>query len=227
MGEMASAMAHELKQPLAAINYFASACANLVTSGGADDGKQIDYLNDIREQSLRAGKIISRLRDFVRKREPHHAPVDIGELIRETVGFVMPQAHEKRIKIRLQLDDRLPPVAADRIQIEQVILNLVRNAMEAVDGDESAQQQVLIQTAVSNDYLEVSVSDTGPPLSRDVIERAFERFFTTKAKGMGLGLPISRSIIEAHGGRLGIKANPGRGATVWFTLPVAQEGEPE
>ena len=99
--------------------------------------------------------------------------------------------------------------------------------MEAVDVDENGERQVLIRTSVSNDYLEVSVSDTGPPLTKSVIERAFERFFTTKAKGMGLGLPISRSIIEAHGGRLGIKANPGRGATVWFTLPVTQEGEPE
>ena len=219
MGEMASALAHELNQPLAAIVNYAQGCVRRLRSDAVNPQELTPALEQIVAQGERSGEIIRRLRNFMSKREPKRSHVDINDVIKEAADLASLEARHKNITLRFELDQHLTPVYVDVIQIEQVVLNLVRNAMESISNAECDKREVLIRTETKfKGAIEVEVQDSGPGLPDNQIDHIFEAFFTTKPGGMGMGLSISRSIIEAHGGQLFAKKNAGGGAVFAFTL---------
>jgi len=221
IGEMASGLAHELNQPLCAILSCSDLCLRTIKTQNAD--KLTENLETIATQAEKAGGIIRRLKDFIQKRQPHRSTININNLIREVVGFVGSDLRHNEIKVDSKLDEQIPMVLADSIQIEQVLLNLIRNAIEAMDSVSSQHRRLIIQTLVhANNAIEVAVCDTGVGLPSEFIDQIFNSFFTTKPDGLGIGLSISYSIIEAHEGQLWVTANSDCGSTFRFTLPVTQ-----
>ncbi len=223
MGEMASTLAHELNQPLAAIASYNTGCLNLLANGQAQPEDLRSALEKISTQAQRAGKIIRRVHDFVRKSEPKRAPCQLGDVIEDCIGFIEAEARKHHVRIECDTPPELP-VLADRLLLEQVLLNLMRNGMEAMAGTPPAHRVLRIGIASSASELCISVSDNGcgiPPEARD---KLFIAFFTTKPEGMGIGLSICRSIIEFHRGRLWTEDNPhsptGSGTIFRFTLPL-------
>jgi len=221
MGEMATGLAHELNQPLFAIINYTQGCLKRIESGSGSPAELVKVLRQVTLQAGRAGDIIRRLRNFVGKQESQLSTVDINDVVREAVQFLTPEARGPRLTIDLDLAEGLPEIEADMIQIEQVLLNLLRNACEALREIEEWPRRILVRTQLGDrGMIDVAIRDTGPGLSPAVSERLFQPFFTTKAEGMGLGLSISKSIIEAHGGRLWATPNPDRGVTFRFSLPA-------
>jgi len=221
MGEMAAGIAHEINQPLSAIVSFAGACLRILRSGQAEPAVLERALEQIVAQGERAGGIIRRMRDFVRKRPTERVPVDVNATVREVLALLEHLVRRHRIRIRLELDERLPEVTGDPVQIEQVTLNLVRNAIEAMAEADSGGGELAIRTSADGrDVIEVIVADTGRGVDPEHEERLFEPFFSTKPSGMGIGLALTRSIVEAHGGRLGARRNPEGGMTFQFSLPI-------
>jgi len=224
MGEMAAGLAHELNQPLGAISTFAEGAVRLIESGSAESDDLHAAMTEVSEQARRAGRIIHRLRAFVANGAPQKQGCDMRQLVAEVVDLVIMDIRHDQIAFRMDLADDLPPVHADRIQIQQVLLNLMRNAIEALGGSPIGQRRLEVgASAAVGGMLEVAVSDTGPPCAPEQIARFFDAFFTTKDSGIGMGLSISRSIIEAHGGHLWAVPNRDRGLTFRFTLPTADE----
>ncbi|MHC4264698.1 MAG: PAS domain S-box protein [Planctomycetota bacterium] len=223
MGEMSTGMAHELNQPLCAVLNYAQACSRLVKDNEQLNSEKLDdALEQIITQTTRAGEIIRRIRQLVGKREPEVMPVDMNNIVREVLDMETSEAGQKHIELQTQLDEHLPSVLADRIEIEQVILNLVRNAFEAMSNTESDERRLTIQTTKTNENkIMIAVRDNGRGLSPDETEKVFDSFFTTSSKGLGIGLSISRTIVEAHKGHLWAESNPDRGATFKFTLPIS------
>ncbi len=224
MGEMATGIAHELNQPLTAVANYASVCQQIIHSVDKPPSTFSEALEGIQSQTMRAAEIIRRLRDFVRKKGPEMSYVNLNELVNDVVGFVLTDAHKLSVDLKLQLDDQLPLVYADSIQIEQVLLNLARNSMEAMDSADSKTRELIIRTFVNNEKIvQANVADTGPGMDADILNHIFDPFFSTKeGAGMGMGLSISRSIVEAHGGRLTADSSASQGATFCFTLPVSR-----
>jgi two-component system sensor kinase FixL len=224
MGEMAAGLAHEINQPLSAIVSYARGCTRRLKSGMAAAGALLEPIEEIAAQAMRADEIVQRLLLFVRKQKPARELERIDVLVREVVQLVAGEARKRGVRIVLDLAADLPRVLVDRIQIEQVVLNLVRNGIEAMQT--SADDRVLqIETRAADDgAVEVAVRDSGEGLTPELADRVFEPFFTTKRAGLGMGLAISRSIVRAHGGRISASRNPDRGATFRFTLPAAQGG---
>lgn len=225
MGEMASGIAHELNQPLTAIANYASASQRFIQSEGCDAKRLQEPLENIRKQAVRASEIIRRLREFVRKQQPNKTNADLYELIHEGLVLIRGEAARQQVPILLELDDHMPDVSADKIQIEQVILNIVQNAIDAVSTTDSHRRMVTIRSYQAEDKIaRVDVVDTGPGMDEELRRRVFDAFVTTKgAKGMGIGLSLCRSIVESHGGRLWVESEPGQGSTFSFTLPLAKE----
>lgn len=220
MGELASGLAHELNQPLCAIVNYAEACVELVgaSSGGSEDLRRA--LAEVARQAQRAGEVIRRLREFVRWRDLQCEPVDVNRMVREVVGLTSVELRQCDVCVRLSLGHNLPRVLADPVQIQQVVVNLTRNACDAMSATDAARRRLTIRTARVAGAVEVALCDAGAGIPDGGGERLFEPFFSTKPDGMGMGLSISRSIIEAHGGRISAKPNRQRGATFRFTLPV-------
>jgi len=226
MGEMASGIAHELNQPLCAILNYASACARIMKRQTDESGEIGNALQEISSQADRAGNIIRRLRTMVAKGKPRQSTVCINEVIEEVLEMEKTEARDKKITIHKELADNLPSVFSDPVQIEQVVLNIVRNAFDAMENTAPDKRQVTIHTSVGEgNSIEVAVSDTGMGLSPEVEQKLFEPFFTSKANGLGVGLSLSRSIIEAHGGKLWAQPHKDGGATFKFTLPVGERGK--
>jgi len=225
MGEMAAALAHEINQPLGAVVNYANGISVRLREGGLAMDDLQEAVTQIAAEGLRAGEIIRRVREFLRQGDTRE-PADVNRVVRDAVHLIEPDARRSLIPIHLVLDPGLPLMDIDRIQVEQVILNLLRNGLEAMAEAGAAGHELIVRTAgPTTDTVEVSVRDTGigvPPAAR---ERIFDPFFTTKTGGLGMGLSISRSIVDAHGGRLWATANPDRGMTFGFTLPVRQRGE--
>ena len=222
MGEMATGMAHELNQPLAAIATYADVALRLQ---GADN-KQPELLEEAlqgaRQQAIRASEIIRHLRQLVRKQAPQKTEVDINALVAGVVGFIQFEARKHEIQVTLQLDETLSNVSIDSIQLEQVLLNLVRNSIEALQAVADKKREVSIHTSLNRDgWLQLEVADNGPGMDAEILSNLFKPFVTTKgAAGMGMGLSISHSIIEAHGGQLWAESKAGQGARFVLTLPL-------
>jgi len=223
MGEMASGFAHELNQPLSAIANFARGSIRRITKGGADNQELLSALEQMAAQSTRAGKIIKRIRTFVKKEEPKRVRDDINRVIRETLKFIQSDADRQHTVIALDLAANLPEVEIDVVQVEQVILNLVRNAIEAMSATSKAARTLTIRTIETHrGEIEIAVIDTGPGIQTENLESMLDPFVTTKEDGLGLGLSISRSIVESHGGLLRAGNSHDAGAIVSFTLPVVE-----
>jgi two-component system, LuxR family, sensor kinase FixL len=221
MGEMASALAHELNQPLAAIsNYMKGSRRLLAGSGDPNTAKIENAMDRAAEQALRAGQIIRRLRDFVSRGESEKRVESLSKLVEEAGALGLAGAREQNVQLRFNLNPQFDLVLVDRVQIQQVLVNLFRNALEAM-AQSPRRELIAANTAVADDMIEVAVSDTGTGFPDDVKANLFQTFFTTKDTGMGVGLSISRSIIEAHGGRMWAENNSSGGATFRFTLPAA------
>ena len=221
MGEMASALAHELNQPLAAIsNYMKGSRRLLADSTDPNISKIEGALDRAAEQAIRAGQIIRRLRDFVARGESEKRVESLSKLIEEAGALGLAGAREQSVLLRFNLDPQHDQVLVDRVQIQQVLVNLFRNALEAM-ADSTHRELIASNTLVADDMIEIAVSDTGSGFAEAVAQSLFQTFFTTKETGMGVGLSISRSIIEAHGGRMWAETNAAGGATFRFTLPAA------
>lgn len=221
MGEMASGMAHELNQPLAAIAIYAQGCLRRLRQQSMSEAELIDALTIVHNQARRASEIIRRLRDFVRKRESQRSPTDVNHLVREVLGLLDPEIQRQTVRIALKLDESLPKVLVDPVQIEQVILNLVRNAMEAMETNAPDDRPLTICTQRADEQtIRVTVQDAGTGMSDEQLARIFEPFYTTKCNGMGMGLNISQSITEANDGQLWAERNLDRGMSFYLTLPT-------
>jgi two-component system CheB/CheR fusion protein len=225
MGELAGGLAHEVTQPLSAIANHLEACAEYVRSGRSDSATLLKLLQQGITEALRAGEVVNRLREFVQRGEPRPEQADLREIIKKALSLVDRQIQSREIQLHLELGRRPLPVLADRIQIEQVLVNLLQNAIDAVSKVPPARRVVRVSTRLTPErMIQVSVEDHGIGLTPAVTERLFDQFFTTKPGGLGMGLSISRSIIEAHSGRLGIAARAGGpGTTVQFTLPLSSD----
>ncbi|MCH7872792.1 MAG: PAS domain S-box protein [Planctomycetes bacterium] len=220
MGEMATGLAHELNQPLAAILNYAEVCRRRLPADQPDFDEMRDDIEQIERQAERAGEIIRRMRSFVRKRGSHRSTVNLNQVAQEVTELLASQIRASEVTIRLELTDNTPYVLADSIQLQQVVLNLMRNAIEAMSDTPPEQRHLTLRTVLSDDAaVEMSVRDSGPPADSE-LEHLFEPFFTTKTDGLGLGLSISRSIIEAFGGRLWATPNSDCGATFRFSIPT-------
>jgi two-component system sensor kinase FixL len=221
MGEMASALAHELNQPLAAISNYMKGSRRLLAGSTDPNAPKIESAMDrAAEQALRAGHIIRRLRDFVSRGESEKRVESIFRLIEEAGALGLAGAREQGVQLRFSLNPEADLVLADRVQIQQVLVNLFRNALEAM-AQAPRRELIVTNRKVADDMIEIEVSDTGTGFHDDVKPHLFQTFFTTKETGMGVGLSISRSIIEAHGGRMWAENNAAGGATFRFTLPGA------
>jgi two-component system sensor kinase FixL len=219
MGEMASALAHELNQPLSAIANYMKGSRRLLEGRSDDDSVMIrDAMEKAAEQSLRAGQIIRRLREFVARGESERRIESVKKLIEEASALALVGAKEHDVRVRFQIDTAHDLVLVDKVQIQQVLLNLIRNAIEAME--QSARRELLIATRPRDgDLLEVSVADSGPGIAPEIATRLFQPFVTTKPYGMGVGLSISRSIVEGHGGQIAVEPNAGGGTVFRFTMP--------
>jgi two-component system sensor kinase FixL len=224
VSELAAGLAHEINQPLSAIVAYAKGCARRMRSASGRPEELLEAMEEIAAQAVRADRIVRRLRDFVRKREPRRERVILNDLVRAVTSLVASEAREQGITLQLDLAPDIAALWVDGVQIEQVILNLVRNSIDAMRGLDSMQRVLSIRTAnVGHEGVELAVSDVGEGLSGVEPEQLFDPFFTTKSSGLGMGLSISRSIIEAHQGHLWAERNPGPGATFRFIVPVPAE----
>ena len=224
MGEMASGIAHELNQPLTAIMNYAKAARRHLGRTDPDPAPIADLIDKAGHQAERAAEIIKRLRRFIRKDEIERRLEPINTVVEEAAALALIGASDRNIELIFSLEDALPPVLMDRIEVQQVVLNILRNAIEAFEG--TGERKIRISTrAAAPHQVEVDIRDNGPGLAPHVADDPFRPFQTTKADGMGIGLAISHTIIDAHGGRLWAENPPEGGAAFRFTLPVGSEAD--
>jgi two-component system, LuxR family, sensor kinase FixL len=225
MGEMASALAHELNQPLSAIANYMKGSQRLLAVSTDERAPQVrDAMGKAADQAQRAGQIIRRLRDFVARGESERRVEDMRKLIEEASALALVGAKDRGVRVRFDLVPRADFVLADKVQIQQVLLNLIRNAIEAMEGCERRDLTITTATLPGN-MIEISVADTGAGIAPEVAAQLFQPFVTSKPQGMGVGLSISRTIVEAHGGTIAPRPNPGGGTVFSFTLPAVAEEE--
>jgi C4-dicarboxylate-specific signal transduction histidine kinase len=226
MGEMAAGIAHELNQPLTAIASYAQACDWLLARGSTDTAEIRDALQQITAQGLRAGEIIRRLRNLARTPDTQRVLTDCNSLVEELRGLALTDARVHNARLEMDLAANLPQVLVNRVEIQQVVLNLVRNAIEALESVPPERRDIILRTAEGpEETVEISVIDTGPGVDQKIVDRLFSPFVTTKPAGAGLGLAISRSIVEAHKGTLRYRPQQAAGgACFMLRLPHAQGG---
>ena len=225
MGEMASTLAHELNQPLSAIANYLKGSRRLLE--GASDEKSAamrDALDKAADQAMRAGHIIRRLRDFVARGESERRVESITKLVEEASALALVGVKDLGIRVQFQFNPEIDLVIADRVQVQQVVLNLIRNAMDAMETSQTRDLVVAIAPADSG-QVRISVTDSGSGISPEIAEQLFQPFITTKRHGMGVGLSISRAIVEAHNGRIWVEPNPTGGTIFHFTLAVVNQGD--
>jgi len=219
VGEMATSLAHELNQPLAAITNYCRGCVTLLEEGAPAPQTLLEPMRKAAAQALRAAKIVGRIRTYLRRSEPVLEAQELGEIISETVELTELGARRQGIAVRVDAPASLAPVMADRIMIQQVVLNLIRNSTDAMQAGPGDGPELTIALVQAGDFVETRVIDRGPGIAPENREKIFQPFFTTKSDGMGMGLNICRSIIEFHRGRLWMSANPAGGTIFHFTLP--------
>jgi C4-dicarboxylate-specific signal transduction histidine kinase len=222
IGELTASIAHEVNQPLAAVVANADACVAWLSREPPDLPEARAAAERATQGATRASEVIVRIRSLINKATPEKSRVQVNEIIEQTAALAERQASGNDVALQLELAPDLPPVLADSIQLQQVILNLLMNGIEATTTVSDRRRQVVMRSQREGDLqVRVSVQDSGVGLSAEVMARLFEPFFTTRSKGIGMGLPISRSIVEAHGGRLWAESNGSGGAIFQFTLPSA------
>ncbi len=222
LGELSGSLAHELNQPLTAILSNAQAAQRFLAQGDGHLDEVREILGDIVEQDKHAGEVIRRLRRLLRKGEIELQPLPLSEVVGDALELMRSDLVNRGVAVTAELPADLPPAVGDRVQIQQVVLNLVANACDAMEGLEKHDRRLEVRTEANGaGSLRVSIADRGPGLTPEESERVFEPFFTTKAHGMGLGLTVCRTIVAAHGGELRASSNPEGGATFHFTVPVA------
>jgi two-component system sensor kinase FixL len=227
MGEMASALAHEINQPFSAIATYVRTARWLLQKKQKQRNPEIEEILDkAGAQAMRAGEIIRRLREFVTRGDSVKTVQRLSALVDEATALAFAGSRKNDARVSVATDAQDDFVLADRVQIQQVVVNLMRNAVEAMDG--AQKRELSLSTSVADGFVRLDVADSGHGLSEDMRRALFTPFRTTKANGMGLGLSISRSIVEAHGGRIWAEPNPRGGAIFSFTLPQARaEARPE
>ncbi|MGH8274646.1 MAG: sensor histidine kinase [Gammaproteobacteria bacterium] len=225
-GELASSLAHELNQPLGTVVLNCEAAMRLLEAGGGEDSEFAEALSQAVEAASFASEVVRRLRGFLRQNEELHRVCTLPELMHDVFMLIEPDARDHDIELRLELEDDLPNVRIDPVQIQQVLVNLARNGIEAINTGEAEGRPGSVRISARQEppgQVHVCVEDSGPGLAPNQTERIFTPLQTTKEDGMGMGLPISRTIVEAHGGRLWATSAVGYGAVLHFTLPVLNE----
>jgi signal transduction histidine kinase len=217
MGELAASLAHEIKQPIAAAVTNARTCARWLQREAPDLAEAIEAASRTVNAAIRASDIVDRVRSLYTRGTPDRQLVDVNDMIQEMVMLLQPEASRRAVAIRTELAGRLPDIIADRVQVQQVLMNLMLNGIEAMK--DTPGELVIASQRTDDGALLISVRDSGIGIPAEQAERIFETFFTTKPRGTGMGLSISRTIVESHGGRLWASANTTRGATFQFTLP--------
>jgi PAS domain S-box-containing protein len=221
MGELTASLAHELNQPLTAILSNAGAALRFLQSDRLDPGELREILEDIVKDNKRAGDIIRSLRSMLKQEEMERESISINDVLRDMISLFHSEAIIRNIEVEMDLADPSPLVHVDRVQIQQVILNLIMNAAEIMSLNEPESRKIILKTRpIDHGAVQVAVRDLGPGIKEKNLDRIFEPFFTTKRSGLGMGLSLSRSIIEAHGGRIWVENNPDKGVTFYFELPV-------
>jgi PAS domain S-box-containing protein len=222
MEEMASGMAHEISQPLAAIVNYTRGCVRHLQNTDHDRSQLQNIMEKAATQAERAGEIVQRLKNFFCKGQLIKTSCKINNVVRETVSLIKNELNNSKTKIDFEFDKNIPPIFIDKIQIQQVLLNLMQNAIEAMQGAHKKEKRIHIHTIAANsDNIEITLTDTGPGFPRELINKAFMPFFTTKAHGRGMGLAICRSIIEAHGGQFTINPSTNSNGWIRFSLPLS------
>jgi signal transduction histidine kinase len=220
MGELAASLAHELHQPLGAILRNAEAAMMLLASGSPAPVQELqEIVEDIRKDDKRAGDLIRRMRTLLRRRELETQLVELNAVARDTIELVAPEAASKGVRVDVEESIDSSMVVGDRVYLQQVLLNLVLNSMDAMADMPAHRRRLLVRTARNNGHVDVSVEDTGRGIAAAALPYVFEPFFTTKPEGMGMGLSIARRIVQAHDGRIVAGNNAEGGATVRFSLP--------
>ncbi len=225
MGQMSSAIAHELNQPLTAIvNFVKAARRTLDSVEGPKAARAQELIDKAAAQTQRAGAIIKNLREFIEKREGNRMPESLNKVVQEAIALGFVGAKHLNVKVRLDLDPGLPPVLIDKIQMQQVLINLIRNGVEAM---QTVATRELSVTTASDDpgHVQITVRDTGTGLAPEVAKRLFQPFVTTKSNGMGIGLTICQSIVDAHGGRISTLEGISPGTAFRIRLPTYNRGE--
>ncbi|HJY52131.1 MAG TPA: ATP-binding protein [Stellaceae bacterium] len=222
-GEMAAGLAHELSQPLTAITAYARGCLRLLAGSAPEPALLNEGVTEIVQQAERAGDVLDRLREFVRGGEYRRAITEVQPLIAAVLSLTRVEAMQREVEIEVRVDPGLPAVLADQVQIEQVLVNLLRNAMDAMEAANSKRRAIIVEARRNSKHsIDISVADAGPGVTAEVTDTIFEPFVTTKSFGMGMGLSISRAIIESHGGNLRMVRGARSGATFVFDLPTAE-----
>lgn len=227
MGEMASTLAHEINQPLAALTSYSAGCLNALRNGRYNEQQFLDVLEKINQQAQRAGRIVHRIYDFVKRSESRREAVEVNLMIREALGVLESDVQRRKIKLECALADALPIIQADRTLVEQVIINLLRNGMDAMQETPEAGRVLQIRSEWFEELgsVRISVTDRGAGVSGEIADRLFDSFFTTKPEGMGMGLKICRSVAEQHNGRLWFESVPEGGTTFYLQLPLGADLE--
>jgi signal transduction histidine kinase len=220
IGELAASIAHEVNQPLAGVVINGNACLRWLAGESPNLAEARAAAERIIRDGTRASDIVSRIRALAKKTSTLTERVDLNEAVREVLALCQAEAQKNYVELRAQLPGDLPPVQGDRVLIQQVVLNLVMNGIEAMSGAQDRSRELMIQTRGEADEVRVTVSDSGIGLDRQTVERIFDALYTTKPGGMGMGLSISRTIVQNHGGRLSVVNQDGPGATFEFTLPT-------
>jgi C4-dicarboxylate-specific signal transduction histidine kinase len=225
MGEMAAAIAHEINQPLSAISTYAQAARRLAQAEVPDKESLAEACEAVSKQAQRASQVIENLRSFIRKEEVKREPVDVNRTIQDVMPLIEADARTARIPLEIDFDGTLPPVQGDTVHLQQVLLNLTRNAVDAMRETPARSRGITIRTRRDGQRVEIAVTDAGPGVSARLGEDIFNPFVTTKKDGLGVGLAISRTIIEAHGGTLTYRPRESGGTVFVMSLPIEGESD--
>ncbi len=226
LGEVAAGLAHEINQPLSAISTYTDACLRILDNDDPNLAQLRHALNQVNQQSRRAGDVVAQMRSFTAQPQPDAVLVGCNALIRDLMDIITDEAHNHQVSATLDLEEPLQEVSVDPVQIQRVILNFFANAIDALQTIPARDRKVAIQTRRDGDKIRCSVIDNGPGVAESTVPKLFDPFFTTKEAGIGLGLSICQTIIRHNGGRVDYQPNPGNGAIFSFTLPIPPQHDP-